>query len=231
MDEREALRAAIWADPEEDTPRLVYADWLQEHGDEARAEFIRVQITLARMTTRGRDLVTLRNREWGLLGPHKKKWLGELVTVAPSQAWFFRRGFPDNVDVTQHPVGDAGIAKLVGSPHLTNLVALNIGEFQLTDAGMIAFRRAAKLPRLTTLDLSNNLIGDTGAEALATSPQLAKLTTLELWGNQIGDAGAEALAASTPLANLVTLGLGPNRISSRGWSALRKRFGDRVRKD
>jgi uncharacterized protein (TIGR02996 family) len=45
-DER-ALFAAICANPEEDTPRLMYADWLQEHGDEhtrARAEFIRAQI-------------------------------------------------------------------------------------------------------------------------------------------------------------------------------------------
>ncbi|WP_439625976.1 TIGR02996 domain-containing protein [Gemmata sp.] len=40
--------AAICAAPDDDTPRLVYADWLQERGDEARAEFIRVQCELAR---------------------------------------------------------------------------------------------------------------------------------------------------------------------------------------
>lgn len=36
-----ALLRAILMHPAEDTPRLVYADWLQERGDEARAEFIR----------------------------------------------------------------------------------------------------------------------------------------------------------------------------------------------
>lgn len=39
---------AIRADVEDDTARLVFADWLQENGDEARAEFIRIQIELFR---------------------------------------------------------------------------------------------------------------------------------------------------------------------------------------
>jgi uncharacterized protein (TIGR02996 family) len=29
------LLQAILADPEDDTPRLVYADWLEEHGQSA----------------------------------------------------------------------------------------------------------------------------------------------------------------------------------------------------
>ena len=33
----------ILADPEADSPRLVYADWLDEKGDMAKAEFVRVQ--------------------------------------------------------------------------------------------------------------------------------------------------------------------------------------------
>ena len=38
----------IIAHPEDDAPRLIFADWLGEHGDEARAEFIRVQVALAK---------------------------------------------------------------------------------------------------------------------------------------------------------------------------------------
>jgi uncharacterized protein (TIGR02996 family) len=37
----------ILANPSDDFPRLVYADWLADHGEE-RAEFIRVQVELAR---------------------------------------------------------------------------------------------------------------------------------------------------------------------------------------
>src|SRR5262245_37728201 len=47
MSDEAALLAAIRANPEEDTPRLVYADWLEEQGGEsntARAEYIRLSI-------------------------------------------------------------------------------------------------------------------------------------------------------------------------------------------
>ena len=42
--ENPELLAAIIAHPDEDTPRLMYADWLQENGDLERAEFIRLHI-------------------------------------------------------------------------------------------------------------------------------------------------------------------------------------------
>jgi len=47
MNEHDALYAAILAHPDDDGPRLVYADWLEEHGEQERAEFIRVQCELA----------------------------------------------------------------------------------------------------------------------------------------------------------------------------------------
>jgi uncharacterized protein (TIGR02996 family) len=49
MNERAALLRAICETPDDDTPRLVFADWLQEHGEEERAEFIRVQCEAARL--------------------------------------------------------------------------------------------------------------------------------------------------------------------------------------
>jgi uncharacterized protein (TIGR02996 family) len=45
----EALLAAVTAAPEDDLPRLAYADFRGEQGDDGRAEFIRVQIELARV--------------------------------------------------------------------------------------------------------------------------------------------------------------------------------------
>jgi uncharacterized protein (TIGR02996 family) len=48
MTEREAFIAAILAAPDDDLPRLVYADWLEEQGEVERAEFIRVQCELAK---------------------------------------------------------------------------------------------------------------------------------------------------------------------------------------
>ncbi len=48
MSDRDALLAAICAQPDEDTPRLVFADWCEEYGEPARAAFIRAQVELAR---------------------------------------------------------------------------------------------------------------------------------------------------------------------------------------
>jgi uncharacterized protein (TIGR02996 family) len=46
--ESDALLDAIFDAPDDDTPRLVYADWLQEHGQPNYAEFIRLQCAAAR---------------------------------------------------------------------------------------------------------------------------------------------------------------------------------------
>lgn len=49
MTDAEALLAAVLERPEDDIPRLVLADWLEENGEPERGEFVRVQIELAAM--------------------------------------------------------------------------------------------------------------------------------------------------------------------------------------
>ena len=44
MTDESAFIRSILAEPDADGPRLVYADWLEERGETARSEFIRVQI-------------------------------------------------------------------------------------------------------------------------------------------------------------------------------------------
>src|SRR4051794_586533 len=84
-DEQSALWAAIRANPDDDTPRLVYADWLQEHGDEDRAELIRVQCELARLPgdrrvgRKRRPVLVAREAE--LLAAYRSVWPGELRRV------------------------------------------------------------------------------------------------------------------------------------------------------
>ncbi|MCI0700590.1 MAG: TIGR02996 domain-containing protein [Planctomycetia bacterium] len=80
MNEREALLKAICENPDDDTPRLVFADWLQENGDEARAEFIRAQIELAR----GVENARLKDREEALLATHRDEELGGDRTPGPN---------------------------------------------------------------------------------------------------------------------------------------------------
>lgn len=56
MSDQAAFIRAICTDPAEDTHRLVYADWLDEHDQSARAEFIRVGVELATMPPEPRKL-------------------------------------------------------------------------------------------------------------------------------------------------------------------------------
>jgi uncharacterized protein (TIGR02996 family) len=44
VNEEAALLRAIIANPDEDTPRLVYSDWLDENDRHDRAAFIRMQV-------------------------------------------------------------------------------------------------------------------------------------------------------------------------------------------
>ena len=48
MTPEEAFLQAILEDPLSDTPRLIFADWLEENGQAVRAEFVRVQCELDR---------------------------------------------------------------------------------------------------------------------------------------------------------------------------------------
>jgi uncharacterized protein (TIGR02996 family) len=50
MSDGDALFQAILRHPDEDTPRLAYADWCDENGQPERAEFIRLQIETALLT-------------------------------------------------------------------------------------------------------------------------------------------------------------------------------------
>jgi uncharacterized protein (TIGR02996 family) len=54
---------AILHDPEDDTPRLAFSDWLEEHGRASHAELIRVQCELARLPKRSRQPKETARRE------------------------------------------------------------------------------------------------------------------------------------------------------------------------
>lgn len=112
--------AAILAKPREDAPRLVYADWLEEHGDTARAEFIRIGCKMAscRMChrkdgTKRKDGYSancgrckpLRRREQALLEQHGAEWAKPVCDILDcgfdlaNQHIRFERGFIGAVEL------------------------------------------------------------------------------------------------------------------------------------
>lgn len=53
MSDHAAFLRAIIAEPDDDLPRLIFADWLDERGEADRASFIRCQVELARIPDKG----------------------------------------------------------------------------------------------------------------------------------------------------------------------------------
>src|SRR5688500_13233559 len=102
MDEAKALLKTICASPDEDTPRLVFADWLDEHGEHDRAEFIRAQIELARIEGDDPRRPALARRERELLAAHRAAWEPQLpVRMRELMVEIvFRRGFVAEADAS-----------------------------------------------------------------------------------------------------------------------------------
>jgi uncharacterized protein (TIGR02996 family) len=244
MTHDEAFLQAILESPEDDTPRLVYADWLDEYGRSDRANFIRIQCELEKVPPghlpppvldrreRTRDTVRsdaraeLARRATLLLRKYGKKWAGPLSGMV--HRWEFRRGFVEAVEL--------GAGTFLG--HAGELFRLApIRHVWLTGAydHLDALLRTPYLRRLTGLDLSWNYFYRDHAKrwtALLTSSRLKQLRTLRLektrGGGTLADATFRALLRTTHFKHLTELdlmdqGLGDRHIKAlAAWPCLAK---------
>jgi uncharacterized protein (TIGR02996 family) len=225
------------------TTLLVLADWLEEHGDEARGRFLRLQSQAAALPVYDRQGRTLQAAAAELLQRHEAIWVGPFRSVARS--WEFRGGLLELVipvtvflspamdaifrqevwawvrEVRLTGVTEAMAAELAVEPRLSQLTSLNLRYNTIWAAGAEALASSPHLASaLSSLDLALNRVLEPGARALAESPRLVNLTSLDLWGNDIGDGGAQALAESPYLGNLISLNLERNRIGDAAARAL-----------
>jgi uncharacterized protein (TIGR02996 family) len=225
-----AFLASAKATPDDDTPRLVLADWLEEHGDPslvARAEFVRRQCQAPRTPAE-------RLRQAELLRPLAAEWLGPLYPLVRS--WVARRGllhlgaeadaflagaanllleafaWVEGLNFVR--LDDSQAARLARSPWLAHIAELELPLAGLGDAGARALAASPHVTGLRALFLRGNAIGDVGAAALAESPFLTNLSALSLAHNAVGPAGARALAASPHLGHLRVLNLEGNPLGT-----------------
>src|SRR5262245_23767263 len=92
MSDVSAFLRAIHDRPDDDGPRLVYADWLDEQGD-PRGEFIRLQCDLAQLGEDDPRRPGLEWREADLRRAHDRGWRAELP-ARPGITWgSYERGF------------------------------------------------------------------------------------------------------------------------------------------
>jgi uncharacterized protein (TIGR02996 family) len=218
---------AVLADPDDDAPRLIYADWLDENGDGQRAEFIRIQCQLARLPAHDGRRVALAWRERALFDANAHVWRAELPQLEGVAWGNFERGFvadarvadlrvllrqasalPEAAPVTRvtldSPWIDVPLAKVAPLPWLRGLkVGTGAGQMQ-------HLQRLAESPLLSTLrslDLGGHGLQNHGLAMLAASPHLENLSALNLEMNYVGAHGIPALASARTLKNLTTLSL------------------------
>lgn len=223
-----ALQAAVIADPDDDLVRLVYADFVEENGDPARGELIRIQCELARLPEWDREAAELRHRERVLLARHGRQWLRELPAIAGVRWGEFRRGFIDEIHVADlgalfavaeslgqlTPLSGVTLRSLPGERIRPRSVPwLRRLRVEIEDRDGIdlsALERFFDLPvaeRLTGLDLSGHRVGNAGAAVLGRASGLTELKWLNLAGCFVDADGVRALAEAKHLSGLTSLRL------------------------
>jgi uncharacterized protein (TIGR02996 family) len=248
--EAEAFLQRIRAYPDDDAPRLVFADWLDEQGD-PRGEFIRVQIALAQLDRekaaagdrplrpdREERRAMLLVRDQALRDRHEEEWTAPFRRFATRP--LFRRGFVEVVNVDAHnfvrhapelftagPLRHIYLLDIGGTlpgvlqlPLLSRLSALTIHASHAGEPLARAVAASECLGGLKRLDLSRNRFEGDAAGHLAASGGLAGLEELDLRENELGEGGARALAASPHYGSLRDLELRGNRLGPSGAEAL-----------
>jgi uncharacterized protein (TIGR02996 family) len=172
------LLAAIVARPDEDEPRLVYADHLQQRGD-ARGEFIAVQVALAAGPAASHP-DSLRARERELVREHGARWRAELG-LNRKQARDFTRGFIEEVSLPARLFLSLGKQLVAGTP----LQTLNLSKAGATE--MRELTSSALLSQLTHLGLNHRVSAESAA-LLADCPHLSRLRSLNVSSTQTAGA-------------------------------------------
>jgi uncharacterized protein (TIGR02996 family) len=227
-----AFLDAIRAAPDDDAPRLIYADWLDERGD-PRGEFIRVQCERTRLLETDPRLSALTARALQLLRANWESWVVPLRAFIgrdparhdagwvaqpfhPCRLAEFRRGFIDRLPVEAEAfVADADA--LIRLAPLRHVQFWGVGPFA---EAVAASPQLAGLETLEFVDYFVAPLTTAGARAFAASPHLGGLRGFYAASNDVTDDGVRALAAAPWLAGLDDLSLIDNGLTAGSVRAL-----------
>jgi uncharacterized protein (TIGR02996 family) len=218
MSDETALLRAIAAHPDEDTPRLAFADYIEERGNPDRAAFIRGSIELARLkddSPRRRE-VAFRCRQ--LLDAHEKEWLDPPEVFLFDYGW--SRGFVETV--TTFPDALSMDAKLFDTHPFRRVLMAELG------GDVEELRLIPNDNHITALDLIGNKLGVNHLKKLAKMKHLPHLRELGLMFNALRDTAVKVLCGEAFFQKLDLIRLGANPLTDRGRDQLRDHFGNRV---
>jgi uncharacterized protein (TIGR02996 family) len=230
MDIQAAFLSDIAANADDDAPRLVYADWLDENGDPDRARFIRVQCRLASMGKFDLDRYELEGQEEELLRLHGKKWRKPLAKFTVDVE--FQRGFPHRIGMPAVDFATKGEELFAIAPTLRHyrakrpqqgwdemltcaalekITSLDAGQSGITVGRVRALARSARVRNLRELGLINAPLRGALTD-LAASPHLEGVRALSVGRCRLGNDGLDALLRGRLAANLTSLDLADNEL-------------------
>jgi uncharacterized protein (TIGR02996 family) len=241
-----AFLADILENPDDDTPRLVLADWLEDNGRPERAAFLRCQLEADRLPDyhpRRRTLLDEAERLRRQHGPDWDRLLKELVTETSSRTadLFYRRGLPWRVRLSAErwlqawpamrplaPLREVALStgstdplRIASSEHLRQIAGLDLKANYLNEDGVRALAEFSPLENLISLDIGINLLLAAGVAALLKPGAFGNLANLGLSGNRLSPDGAQVLAARLPaLRKLSSLDLESTDLGDAGVNAL-----------
>jgi uncharacterized protein (TIGR02996 family) len=214
MDEEAGFIAALAADSDDATTRLVYAGWLDDR-DDPRAECQRLYVE---MKARGwwieTEIETSRRRQ---LPPRPDVPLADVVFLSvgynrwESEEWLRKIGrlwTLRSLHIEASDLNDDGLAKLSG---LTELRALNLRRTRIADEGLVSL---AELTNLTDLWLNSIPLTGSGLRHLK---ELVRLEELYLDNTDCTD---EALQHMRPLRAMRRLTLDSTKVTDSGLDLL-----------
>lgn len=229
--EEQALLAAVLARPDDDLPRLVYADYLEELGTEhqvARAEFIRLQCALTEVNELSHpQRAAWQIRERVLLNRFGPTWLAPLrergqPLFTPRSHGQFRRGF---VEVLWMPAGwFVDKARKIDR----TMPARELRLTHVTPDDLLQLTRCEELRRIRTLDISDRRLGNDATLLICHSIFLEQLRVLRLRACDLDDDIVDDLLRPTAGWKLMELDVSLNRFSDEGLARLHAAYKDRT---
>jgi uncharacterized protein (TIGR02996 family) len=210
--------------PDDSTPHLILADWLEDHGQAKRAELVRLQCKLADWVPDWQERQALIARQDELIAAHADAWqLGPLLQLCHQIE--FRRGL-----CQVWVVGKTFTTKRFGEAFAvareTALIE-RVRVVQYEELGKIAARPwLAWIPALSLAEL--DLVADALGAFLENSSHLEQLADLDLTGNPQAKARASELTATT-LPRLVRLSYRRPGLAPAQMGGLLDRIGPQLR--
>ncbi len=245
----EALLEAVLAQPDDDAPRLVCADWLQSRGD-PRGELIAIQCKREQGEHEEGVSEELVARERALLAEHGDAWLAELGLPADDgggawgsstsslppelepvrnaiQGCTFRRGFVEDAAIAADVL--CGLdPRLVDRTPLRSLLIRAPATAEPPDP--VALIRSLEGNTLTVLYFEDwaslEMLSDAELRGLLASFRSPRLDELSLRGTSIGQRGAGFLASPPVAPSLRALRLGDEQLQNEGAAVLAAAFGE-----